>query len=284
MTKTNVAKRDEPITTVAPANQPGMPTFLADQPMTGAGVPTNSDEFLIPMARVLDPKSPECMRGNPAQVPGAEPGDIFIKNAPAPLIKADKGLLFQPCFRESAVIEWRPRSAGGGFVARHPDGFLNDPKVEMRPHPERPDKMVPFNKVTGGMLVDTRYVAGFAIDESGANAPMPLVLPFSSTGHTVAKQWNMLMAMKKANGHPVDIFAIYYRIKTRLRQRQDQAWYVFDVADAGEGNPPATLWVPTIEDYNRGKELFEQLSKGQKSFDMTQHDDATATAATSDTM
>lgn len=252
-----------------------LPAFLDDVEMTGVGVATDSKDFLLPMARVLDAKSPEVTRGSPSMIAGAAAGDILIKNAPVPFIKGDEGMLFQPCYREEAVIEWRPRNSGGGggsgFVERHLADYLTTSKdIEQRPHPENKAKLVWYRKSTGNLLVETRYVGGYMIADNAP--PMPLVLPFASTGHSVAKNWNMLMAMKQVKGRTADIFAVYYRVKTRLRQRSDQAWYVFDISDAGPEDSatkmPATMWVPSLADYNRGKQLHDSLASGEHKVDV----------------
>lgn len=248
-----------------------VPAHLQDYESTGAGVPTDQKDFLIPMAKVLDAKSPECDKKNGNYVKGAEAGDILVKNAPDPLIKGEEGFVFQCCYRDEAIIEWLPRSkgggAGGGFVARHPANFIELGKDTIqRPHPENRDKMIWFRKSTGNMLVETRYYGGYKIAK--ASPPLPLVLPFASTGHTVAKQWNMLIASKRIKGGPADIWLVYYRVKTRNRTRKDQSWYLFDITNAGpeEDGMPTTLWCPTTEDVARGKLLHEQLSTGVRKF------------------
>lgn len=252
-----------------------LPAHLRDYDSQGRGVPTDSKDFLIPMARVLDAKSPEAMKGNPNRIKNAEAGDIYIKNAPISVVKGDVGFLFQPCYREDAVIEWRPRNmgggGGGGFVARHAGDFIEKSgDATQRPHPEDPAKTVSVRKSTGNVLVETRYVGGYAVFEDD-RPPMPLVLPFSSTGHTVAKQWNMLMAQKRLGAKPADIWLVYYRVKTRMRTRQDQSWYLFDVTDAGPEDAssglPTTLWCPTREDAERGERLYDQLVAGTKKFE-----------------
>lgn len=250
-----------------------LPAHLSNLKMSGVGVPTDQKDFLIPMAKVLDAKSPEATKGHAGRFEGAEAGDIFIKNAPIQLLKGEVGFLFQPCYRDEATIEWLPRNkgggGGGGFIARHPSDFIEKSgDAEQRSHPENPSKMVWFRKSTNNLLVDTRYYGGYLISETAP--PMPLVLAFASTGHTTAKQWNMLLASKRANNNPVDIWAVYYRITTRLKQRQDQAWYLYDINDAGpvdsQSHLPTTMWVPSLEDYNRGKQLHDSLASGAKSF------------------
>lgn len=260
-----------------------VPDYFQDYKSSGVGLPTEASDFLIPMAKVLDAKSPEATKGSASRVQGAEAGDILIKNAPMPLIKGDVGFLFQPCRIDKAVIEWLPRSrgggGGGGFVARHAAGFLEtSDDVGMAPHPETPSKMVSIRKSNGNLLVETRYYGGYAVV---GRQPLPLVLPFASTGHTVAKQWNMLAASKHLpDGRPADLWLVYYKVKTRLRTRQDQSWYLFDITDAGPDDPdtglPTTLWAPSRSDVDRGKILHDQLASGDKKIadeDVVVHDD-----------
>jgi hypothetical protein len=273
--KTAVAtkpKRSQEVATSS--SDANLPAHLRGYKSEGRGVPTETKDFLIPMAKVLDAKSPEVTKGNPNRFAGAEPGDIFIKNAPVPLIKGDDGLVFQPCYRDDSVNEWLPRNkgggGGGGFVAKHPADFLTDPNnaklIWQRPHPENPEKKIWVMKSTGNHLIETRYYGGYMISDDAP--PMPLVLPFSSTGHTVAKQWNMLIAQKRIGGAPADIWLVYYLVKTRNKTRADQSWFLFDVGDAGpeENGLPTTLWTPTLADRERGRILHEQLSSGEKKF------------------
>jgi len=238
----------------------------------GAGLPNKPDDFLIPMAKVLGPQSPEVLKGNANQYKGAEAGDIMIKNAPDPLIKANVGFLFQPCFRDEAVIEWLARGKGGGggsgFVARHPADYIDSGKAKRVPDPNNRDRLIWINEKTGNSLTHTRYVSGYMIREDGP--PMPLVLPFSSTGHTVAKSWNMMMASQRFPDDqetPVDIWLVYYLVTTRMRQRADQTWYIFDISQAGKENGKP-LFVPTLQDAERGKSLHQSLSRKEKDIDV----------------
>jgi len=268
-------------TKAAPAKQQNLPAttgsgkvpaHLKGYQSTGVGVPDKPEDFLIPMAKVLGPQSPEVLKNNPNQVKGAEAGDILIKNAPIPLVKAEEGFLFQPCFRDEAVIEWLARGkgggGGGGFVARHPADYIKKSGNAKRvPDPQSKDRMIWVNVKTNNGLVETRYFSGYMIDETGKNPPMPLVLPFSSTGHTVAKQWNMMIAQQRLGGKPVDIWLVYYKITTKLRQRGDQSWYLFDVANILDDDGDA-MWAPTDADVARGKSLHESLARGERNIDV----------------
>jgi hypothetical protein len=259
-------------------NTSSVPSYLQDVDMKGAGVATSQDDLLIPMIRILQALSPEVEKKGAAYIPGAEPGMALMKNAPNPLIDMDKGILFQPVYNNKAVVEWVPRQqgggGGGGFVASYPEMPDTATKVA---DANNPKKLITINKETGNLLVETRYQGGFIIDESGKNPPMPAVIPFSSTGHTVAKGWNFLMSQKALNGKRADAWAVYYRIKTKLKTRGSQSWYIFDITDAGDvdakTNHAETLWVPTVEDYNRGKSLYDSLAAGKVKFEQGIADD-----------
>jgi len=256
----------------------GLPAHLANLNMQGAGVSTDQSDLLIPMVRILQALSPEVEKKGAAYIPGAEPGMALMKNAPNPVINMENGILFQPVYANKAVVEWVPRNSGGGggggFAGSYPEMPKNAKKAD---DPNNPKKKIIVNPETGNLLVETRYHGGFIIDESGKNPPMPAVIPFSSTGHTVAKGWNFLMSQKMAGGQRADAWAVYYRIKTKLKTRGSQNWYIFDITDAGEIDPatkqPSTYWVPTVEDYNRGKALYDSLASGKVKFEQGVADD-----------
>jgi hypothetical protein len=244
---------------------PSVPDYLKGHVPTGAGVPTKSSDFLIPIAKVLDPKSPEVERRGPSYVKGAEPGDVLIKSGPIPLIKGEVGFLFQLCHIEEAAIEWLPRTrgggGGGGFVARHPVEALRTAKQETA----EGGKIVWIND-RGNFLVHTRYYTGYMLAADAG--PLAMVIPFASTGHTVAKGWNLLIANQVLNGHTADVWMVYYRLRTRLRTRADQAWYVFEVSNAGPDHPtygtPTAMWAPTPADLARGQTLNREMEAGHR--------------------
>jgi hypothetical protein len=268
-----VSGMEETGTDVATTAPGAMPAFMQGKTMTGAGVSTKAEDIMIPMARILQSNSPEVQNGNAKRIPGAESGDIYIRNAPVPLIKAAKGFLFQPCHFTTAVVEWKPRASGGGIVKKHV-GMPAD-AVE-RPNPERPEKMMIVSSKTGNVYVDTRYHAGYAISRDNSTPPMPLYIPLSSSGHSISKAWMLAMSLKRMNGQLVDCFAIYWDFLTKLQTGGGYTWPVFDIKDAGpkdaNGNP-TTMWVPTEEDYLRGKQLFDALEAGEMAFEESERPD-----------
>lgn len=249
-----------------------VPSYLAEKKMTGAGVSTDSADMLIPMVAILQGLSPQVNKDLPGYVEGALPGKFYLKNAPNPLMDE---FVFQPCHFEKAVVEWLPRNkgggGGGGFVAKH---AAMPADAESKPSPENPDKMIMVRK-NGNICADTRYHSGFVILPDGT--PMPAVIPFTSTGHTVSRGWMFLMAQKQIAGQKADSWAIYYKITTKGKSRGNQHWYIAEITDAGEVDErgqPTTLYAPTAEDYERGRALNEGISSGARQYEMAPaHDD-----------
>lgn len=246
----------------------GVPAHLQDKKMTGAGVSTDQSDLLIPMARILQKNSPEVEKKAPTYVKGAEPGDIYIKILDKPIIKGDDGFLFQPCYFSKGFVEWLPRNkgggGGGGFVTLH---AVEPSDTESRPAPDNPERMLRVRKSNGNLIVETRYHGGYIITDEGE--PIPAVIPFASSGHTVSKIWMMLMNRKMIGDNKADSFAVYYRFKSVLKTKGPNTWHMFEITDAGEpgdDNLPTTYWAPTEEDYERGRMLYQNLATGAKTF------------------
>lgn len=259
-------------TEVAKAGGTTLPAHIAGMEMTGAGVSTSQEDLLTPMVRILQALSPEVEKKGINYVQGAEPGMILIKNISNGLFDGDKGFLFQPVEETKAVVEWVPRSAGGGagggFVGTYPEMPASAIKQK---DPNNPKKLMVINKETGNLLVDTRYRFGFIFTDAGA--VLPAVIPFSSTGHSVARGLNTLMALKSFNGKIIDAYCVLYRVKTKLRQRGTQNWYVLDFSEAGEDGQPK--WA-TTEQIDQAKAFRNSILKGERKVEQVvpeDHDD-----------
>lgn len=254
---------------VATTGGGAVPAHLSKVKMSGAGVSTDQSDNLIPMARILQKMSPEVDKKAGAQyIKGAEPGDIYVKSLPNPIIKGEEGFLFQPCYFSKGFVEWIPRAkgggGGGGFVTMHKEEPEDTVSAK---DPQNPERNIRQRKSNGNLIVETRYHGGFIIMEDGE--PVPCVIPFASSGHTVSKTWMMLMNRKQVNGVKADSFAVYYRFKSISKTKNNNTWSLFEITDAGdeEDGVPTTLWVPTVEDYERGKALHDSLASGTRGFD-----------------
>ena len=255
-------------TAVAKAAPGGLPAHIAKARKAEAeSISKDASDYLIPMYRILQPLSPEVNKRGATYVKDAEPGDIYSKNGVPPLIKGETGFLFQPCYVQRAVVEWLPREkgggGGGGFVTLHNVKTPSEiPGAIQVPHPQDPTKKMWIVKATKNTLMETRYHGGYIITDDGA---LPAIIPFSSSGHSVAKGWNMLMASK---GPGVEMWFAFYRFTKKMKTVGPNTWSIFEITDAGPKGE--TMWAPEEADLERGETLYKQMSSGLKGFDASE--------------
>lgn len=257
--RSQAERRPEVPSPVTTATQSGVPDFLKDQVSrdAGQGVSTDREDNLVPLIYVLQSNSPQVDSNTQAYLEGAKPGTIWLRNYSSPLVDGAEGILFQPCYFSKDWVEWVLRSAGGGFVGRHEE---KPPDAVEKPDPQNPKKMR-WLLPNGNEVKETRYHAGYVVTKDGA---VPFVIPLSSSGHTVSRNWMFTMMSKRTPDEKiVPSYACLYRLKTRQRSNAQGKWYVLDVTDAG--------YVTTAEDYARGKSLHDAFVSGEKTAAAEEH-------------
>lgn len=234
----------------------GPPPALADRLKTdaGKGVSTDQADNQVPLIYVLQPLSPQVDKRDPRYIEGAEPGDIWLRNSPNPIVKGDAGIEFQPCAFWHDVGEWVPRDNGGGFVARHKDMPATAEKVVDSRNPQ----LAKYRSPDGNELIETRNHAGYVMTDIG---PLPFVLPLTSTGHSVSRQWMFMMNSQRYSGVTPPSWACVYRLRTIQKKNKKGAWFVLVPENAGQNGQ--TKWVD-IEDYERGAALNAAFTSGAK--------------------
>ena len=227
------------------------PAYLAKRMASsaGKGVSKAQEDNLVPLIYVLQPLSPQVNKRNAAYLDGAEPGMIWLRNSADPLVDGEEGIVFQPCFFTRDYVEWIPRDSGGGFVGRH-ETPPKDTKEEVDPKNPNKKKLVRKN---GNEIIETRSHVGFVHLPNGQK--LPYVIPFTSTGHSVSRQWMFMMNSKVFNGETIPSFAYLYRLKTKPRSNVQGEWFVLDVSDED--------WA-SEEDIEAGEKLHDAFATGQK--------------------
>lgn len=228
----------------------------------GKGVSQDQDDSLVPLIVVLQAQSPQAIKQKAEYLPGAEAGSIWMKNAPVPVISGEEGILFQPCAFWKNVVEWIPRNkdgSGGGFVAQHDTMPADAKEVADKDDPEKKRMMSP----RGTEYVETRNHAGIVYTKEGE--AFPYLIPLSSSGHSVSRQLTFMMKSKAVDGHKVPSWAAIYRLKTIMRTKGNQNWFVLDPHEGTEGG---VLWA-TEEQYEAGKALHTAFEKGEKKADLS---------------
>lgn len=219
----------------------------------GAGTSTKAEDNLMPIVTLLQDLSPQVKDRNPEYVPGAKPGDFYIKGLGL-LIPGGDGFDFQPCAFRTCVNEWVPRDDGGGFVA----SYEEMPPGAVQTVNDKGKKVM--KSASGNDLIDTRYHSGFL---NYQDMRIPAVLSFSSTGHTVSRGWmvmmnNFMIPIKGVNRKAPSWFK-FYKVKSRLKQKNNQEWFICDIV-------PGNI-VQKKEQRTEGKVLYEAFEVGDKTID-----------------
>lgn len=236
----------------------------------GGGLSKDQADNLVPLIYLLQPLSPQVMKGDAAQIKGAEAGDIWLRNAEDPIVKGEVGMLFQPCHFWRDIVEWVPNR--GGFAGRHdisclPNVALNKGWTgSLKDIQEIPDEDDPnawpkyIRSSNNNEVVETRYFAGNVYFDDGRQ-PLPFIIPLSSTGHSFGKQWMFLMnSQTLPDGTPNDKSWIYiYRLTSKMKQNTKGSWYSYTVTKE--------RGVETMEEYDRGLALSQAFATGAKKVD-----------------
>lgn len=217
----------------------------------GSGTSQAAEDNIIPLIYILQNQSPQVLSNKPDYIEGAGPGDIWLKNAPEPIAPGESGIIVQPVMFSKAIVEWVPRTRGGGFVAQHLDWPEDTVKSQ---HPETAKDI--FKRAgSKNDLVETRY-HGVLING------IPFVIPMSSTAHTVSRGWMALMnQFRLPSGKVAPSWMRKYLLTTVLRTNAAGEWYTWKVEDLGWINGWGGLTAD--DEYQRGKQLYLAMSSGE---------------------
>jgi hypothetical protein len=254
MAKTPVKKppvrgrQESKVVALRPGNDQ-VPDYVRRQTKQGRGVSSAAEDNLVPMIAVLQPLSPQLNKHNEGKyIEDAEPGSILVRGMDP---EVTDELIFQHCHFSKSIVEWIPRSKGGGFVGRH----LTWPK-DMVTGKSDDGRRTIMQTSSGNHLIETRYHVGHVIAPDGTM--LPYIIPFSSTGHTVSRSWmNMMNAVRLEGGIIPDAWTRLYRLTTVQRQNAAGVWYVLNPQPAGWATPDQAL---------KGEELYESFERGEKTY------------------
>lgn len=212
---------------------------------------TTINDLSIPFINVLQPLSPEVTEGT---VEGAKAGDL-LNSVTKEIMK--QPLIVIPVYKEAAVVEWVPRTKGGGLVDRHEldsEVFLNAIKANggSRIPPKDADgKRIPFKSPAGNDLVETYYVYCLVLDSDTMEVEAYCVLSFSSTKIKVHKDWMTSMYMIK--GRP-PMFANRCKVSTVRETREAGTSFNYKISPL-EDTWKGSLINPTTDE---GRALLEE--------------------------
>lgn len=256
MAKAPATTKPKPGQSVAlPESQ--LPAHLMDQieDDAGRGVSTSAADIGIPFLYILQDLSPQVKKRNEKYIEGAEVGMIF-NNQTQEIIVADDGIDFIPCFFKSALVEWTPRDAGGGWVAEHPMDSDVLRRSE-RPDPKKPPRIKSGSGI-GNDVVETKYYYGWwrlHVDgDENPNQWSEAVIGMASSMLSCSRTWQgMLRRVKTPGGVQAPSWSKVFHLTSKLVAKNNNEWFVWDVAEL--------RWV-TAEEYAAGRKLADSCEEG----------------------
>ena len=199
---------------------------------------------------MLQALSPQIKKSDPAYIKGAEQGGIF-NTVTKKFWNGDDGVIVIPTYFQKKLLEFVPRSEGGGFV-----GEIN---------PKNLPKIVKENGMemleNGNELVRTaqHYVKIVHDDGTLENA----IVDMKKTQLKKSREWVSIMGMfkypKEAGqnlvGKTMDSWYNMFRLTTVEESNDKGSWYTWKIVHEKQ--------VDKIEYVNESKSLHSSLSSGE---------------------
>lgn len=231
----------------------------------GAGFENQtSDDYTVPFIQILQGLSPQLQDNDDLKQ------GMLINTVTGESFSGKDGIGFVPATTQHVYVEWKPRDAGGGFVAVH------QPGDELVRQCVANQTFGQYATPDGNDLIETFYVYGIAITPEGE--AMQAVLAFSATKIKKYKAW-----MTKAKTIQIDVgggrripaplFAHRYRLKTVSEKNNKGQFFNWDITFDGDNAlacriPPsdplfqAALGVKDLLDTGKARAAYESQTPG----------------------
>jgi hypothetical protein len=215
-----------------------------------------SEEFQLPFIALLQDLSPQVTGEDGKGIEGAKAG-MFLNTVTNDLI--EKSFEFTPSHKERAFVEWKPRTAGGGFVSR----FLPDDPIVAKARSESKE-FGQYRTPAGNNLVDTIYL--FGIVDKGDGNLQQACLVFTSTKMKIYKKWNTVVnafSVVLADGtrQQPPRYAHLLRISSK-RDKSPKGSFYNVVVEPAQGGIKDSLLRPNDPRYLAARSLADLVKKG----------------------
>lgn len=244
----------------------------------------SKDDMSIPFLGILQSLSPQCTKGEPEFIKGAEPSDLFdtvtqkvFKTTDDDGNPVPASIQILPIFYKRSMIEWVPRTKGGGLVKEYSieDG-MTIKTVRNDANQDIIQSGSPLG-TPGNQLVDTHTHFVFVIHPDGNYEPM--IIACSSTQLKPSKDLNNMVSKHKLpDGRKAPRFFGIYSVTTQRRSNDKGSWYVWkfekvdDVLNAGK-----------MDMFRDAMEFYHGVEAGEHKADYTKADgDVNPAVATGD--
>ena len=232
---------------VAKAKEAQLPAEFMDE-LAAAGEQhkeaMGKDDMSIPFLQILQSLSPQCTKGEPEFIKGAEPSDLYDTVAQVVFKTRDvddnvqEGVRILPIHYKRSFIEWVPRNQGGGIVNEW--SVAEGMSMITARNESNQDIIQPNSPIgtPGNQLNDTHTHFVFLIAEDGSYEPV--IMTMASTQIKPSKDLNnMVNKQQLPDGREAPRYFGIYGVTTQRKSNDQGSWYVWkfervdDVANAG---------------------------------------------------
>tara|TARA_R100001369_G_scaffold80317_1_gene110623 strand:- start:4727 stop:5461 length:735 start_codon:yes stop_codon:yes gene_type:complete len=214
---------------------------------TGSGFEeVTSSDIQIPFLRIIQALSPQLKKSDAGFIDSASSGDIF-NTVTKKTWAGEKGVLVIPVYFQLKLLEFIPRSSGGGFVSE-----LASTSDDVRRAVRDQDSGLELLE-NGNELVRTaqHYVKIVHEDGNLENA----IIDMKKTQLKKSRQWLSIMMMQKHAGKTLPSFANMYRLTSVEDGNDKGSWNSWSVKHESQ--------VTTMEAYQDAKALHTSVSSGE---------------------
>jgi hypothetical protein len=218
----------------------------------------DQQDLMIPRLSILQSMSPQVNKRDGQYVEGANAGDIF-NTVSRTVVSGEKGILAVPIKYRRALIEWKPRASGGGFVRDHgnDNAVLEDCDQDKET----------FRHITkdGNEIITTAEYYVFIINGSYE----PALLSMAGSQLKKARRWNSMtnqLKLMKPDGsgffNPA-MFYSGYQLTTVPEENDKGNWYGWDIEMLHGENGGIIKNIPNGSDiYMAARSFKETIQKG----------------------
>lgn len=207
-----------------------------------------ASDYAIPFIGILQSLSPQVKPVKAGGLEGAKIGMLY-NTVTKELIDGDEGIIVIPCAQVRSYIEWKPRTAGGGFVKIHD----NESIMQSTTPDSKNDAYLP----NGNVVVPTINYYVIVIKNG---VPETAVLSMTKTQITKAKKWNSIMGAIKIQGktglYTPPMFSHKYKLTTVEQEKSGFSWYGWEISNLGKLIDKETPL------YMLAKKLNQEVEKG----------------------
>lgn len=230
-----MAKKETPATEVAVKEEnTAVAEYGAYADFAGSGFENQTNEdYSIPFMQVLQALSPQLQENDALRA------GMIVNTVTGEIFDGKEGFAFVPAITQHLYVEWKPRSAGGGFVGIH--------QIESEVVAHAKAASTEYGKYStpeGNDLIETFYVYGIVVDNDGNEGQA--VLAFSSTKIKKYKGWmtkakTIQIQLPDGRRIPAPLFAHRYRLKSVSEKNNKGQFHNWEIAFDGTNAVEARL-------------------------------------------